>query len=137
MYCILVMNVQIILHGNTLLHILLKNLFKYPSKVTKCRICYNILHLLHTYIHTYTHTYYVLSCHVVMELVLDGEVVARGNITAQTTVHGERVESHESAVMLVETCIRAPPGYSQAAFCTGSFIKMANRRHKIAKYECM
>ena len=58
-----------------------------------------------------------------MELVLDGEVVARGNITAQTTVHGERVESHESAVMLVETCIRAPPGYSQDAFCAGSFIK--------------
>ena len=50
-----------------------------------------------------------------MELVLNGEVVARGNITAQTTVHGERVESHESAVMLVETCTRAPPGYSQDA----------------------
>ena len=58
-----------------------------------------------------------------MELVLNGEVVARVNIPAQTTVHGERVESHESAVMLVETCIRAPPGYSQDAFCVGSYIK--------------
>ena len=58
-----------------------------------------------------------------MELVLNGEVVARGNITAQTTVHGERVESHESAVMLVKTCTRAPPGYSQNAFCAGSFTK--------------
>ena len=77
-----------------------------------------------------------------MELVLNGpqcqEVVARGNITAQTTVHGERVVSHELAVMLVEACIRAPPGYSQDAFCASSFIKWPTEDiRRIAKYECM
>ena len=49
--------------------------------------------------------------------------MARGNITTQETVHGDKVGSHESAIMLVETLTQPPPGYSTDAFCAGSFVK--------------
>ena len=59
-----------------------------------------------------------------MELVYGGEVVAKGTLSTQTTVHGQVVESHETAVMLTETFTTSPPpGYSEDAFCVGSFVK--------------